>query len=71
MVIIKTSINHVNMYIALNTILLEAVDNFYLHELQNGYTGYLGVTRMDLINHLMDPCGKITLIYIKNNKDRM
>ena len=62
-------INQGNMEISAKTLLLKMVDKFCLSEIQNRYTGYLGVVTMDLIYHLMNQYGKITPNDINNNKD--
>ena len=46
--------NHVNMDDALKTQLLDAVYEPYVSKLHNLYTGYMGVTTRDLLDHLMD-----------------
>ena len=46
--------NYGNMDRVLKMPLLEAVKDCYLNKLRNCYTGYLGITTMDLIDHLMD-----------------
>ena len=46
--------NHVNMDDALKTQLLDAVEDPYVSELRIHYTGYMGVTTRDLLDHLMD-----------------
>ena len=45
---------HVNMDDAIKTQLLDAVEEPYVSELRNRYTGYMGVTTRDLLDHLMD-----------------
>ena len=39
---------------ALKTQLLDAVEDPYVSELRNWYTGYMGVTTRNLLDHLMD-----------------
>ena len=46
--------NQVNMYDALKAQLLDVVEEPYVSELRNRYTGYMGVTTQDLLDHLMD-----------------
>ena len=46
---------------ALKSIIIDAVDEVYIGELLNKYTGYLGITTRDFLNHLLDRYGKITL----------
>eukprot|EP00957_Ditylum_brightwellii_P007470 565167-Ditylum_brightwellii.AAC.1 len=50
--------------------LQEAVDDVYIRELQNKYTGYLGVSICDLINHLLDWYSKITTADIASNNEQ-
>ena len=38
----------------LKTQLLDSVEEPYVSELHNRYTGYMGVTTRDLLDHLMD-----------------
>jgi hypothetical protein len=52
--------NNANMDSALKTQIIDAIKDTYLCELRNKYTGYLGVTAQDLIDHLLDRYGKIT-----------
>ena len=56
---------------SLNTQLLDAVEEPYVNELRNRYTGYIGVTTRDLLYHLMDRYGNITAADIKANKARI
>lgn len=63
--------NHANMDVALKTLLLEAVEECYVNELRNRYTGYLGVSTLDIIDHLMDRYGKISPSALKENEDAM
>ena len=46
--------NHGNVDDALKTQLLDSVEEPYVSELRNRYTGYMGVTTRDLLDHLMD-----------------
>jgi hypothetical protein len=46
--------NHNNMNDALKTQIIDAVTGTYLGELRNRYTGYLGVTPRDLLDHLLE-----------------
>ena len=50
----------VNVDIALKKQLIEAVDELYLEEKRNRYTGYLAVSTKDLITHLLRRYGKIS-----------
>ena len=63
--------NNVNMDDALKTQLLDSIDNPYVSELRNRYTGYMGVTTRDLLDHLMDRYGNITAADLKNNDKRL
>ena len=56
---------------ALKTQLLDAVENPYVSELHNRYTGYMGVTTRDLLDHLMDRYGNITAVDLKANEARI
>jgi hypothetical protein len=51
---------------ALKTQIIDAVTDTYLGELQNQYTGYLGVTPRDLVDHLLERYGRITAADIAN-----
>jgi hypothetical protein len=46
--------NNNNMDNALKAQIINTMGDTYLYEMQNKYTGYLGVTTCDLINHLLD-----------------
>jgi hypothetical protein len=63
--------NHTNMDDALKSQIIDAVNDVYLSEVRNKYTGYLGVTTRDLIDHLLDRYGKITASDIEECKKRM
>jgi hypothetical protein len=63
--------NNANMDAALKTQLIDAIKDTNLCELRNKYTGYLGVTARDLIDHLLDRCGKITPADIAACKQRI
>jgi hypothetical protein len=52
--------NNANIDSALKTQIIDAIEDTYLCELRNKYTGYLGVTAQDLTDHLLDQYGKIT-----------
>ena len=56
---------------ALKTQLLDAVEEPYVSELRNCYTGYMGVTTRDLLDHLMDRYGNITAADLKANEARI
>jgi uncharacterized protein (DUF433 family) len=52
--------NHHNMDAALKAQVIDTIQDTYIGELRNKYTGYLGVTTRDLLDHLLDRYGKIT-----------
>ena len=54
MVVLKAFTNNGNMDIVLINPLLQVVEECYLNKLINLYNGYLTVTKMDLIDHLLD-----------------
>ena len=45
---------------ALKSLIIDSVDDVYIGKLRNKYTGYLGITARDLLEHLLDWYGKIT-----------
>ena len=45
---------------ALKSLIIDAVDDVYIGELHNKYTGYLGIIARDLLDHLLNRYGKIT-----------
>ena len=63
--------NHYNMDLALKALIIDVVDAVYLEEKQDRYTGFLSVTARDLINHLLQRCGKITAYNLMANKRKM
>ena len=63
--------NHVNMDDALKSQVINAIHKTYICEMRNKYTGYLGVTTRDLLDHLLDWYGKITPANIETCKCRM
>jgi hypothetical protein len=52
--------SHTNMDDALKLQVINSVQETYICEMQNKYTGYLGTTTRDLLDHLLDRYGKIT-----------
>ena len=56
---------------ALKAQLIDSVDDTYLCEVRNKYTGYLGINNRDLIDHLLDRYGKITPADIEACKFQM
>jgi hypothetical protein len=63
--------NHNNMDDALKAQVIDSVEDTYLCELRNKYTGYLGISTRDLCDHLLDRYGKITPADIETCKQRM
>jgi hypothetical protein len=63
--------NNANMDAALKTQIMDAIEDSYLCELRNKYTGYFGVTARDLIDHLLDRYGNITPADIAACKQRI
>ena len=55
---------------ALNSIIINTVDEVYIGKLQKKYTGYLGITARDLLDHLLDRYGKITPADVEECKNR-
>ena len=68
---VKTFTEHHNMDAALQQLLTEAVEDLYLSEKCNRFTGYLGVTTRDLLDHLLERYGNITAADLQANKDAM
>ena len=60
---------HHNMDAALNTMVIEEINNTCVFTLHNVLKGYMGSSTKDIINHLMDRCGRITEADIKINKN--
>jgi hypothetical protein len=60
-----------NMEDALKAQVIDAVESTYLCEMRNKYTGYLGISTRDLLDHLLDRYGKITSADITKCKQRM
>ena len=63
--------NHANMDDALKAFVIDSIEDTYLCEMRNKYTGYLGVTTRDLFDHLLDRYGKITPADIEACKTKM
>ena len=63
--------NHNNMDDALKAQVIDTIDDTYICEMRNKYTGYLGITTRDLVDHLLDRYGKITPADIEACKRRM
>eukprot|EP00957_Ditylum_brightwellii_P008932 676187-Ditylum_brightwellii.AAC.1 len=51
--------------------IVAAVHEAYLNELQDKYTEYLGVSTRDMLGHLLDCFGKITPSNIINNDKKI
>ena len=60
-----------NVDLALKKLVLAAIDDVYLNEKKHRYTGYLNISTLDLLTHLMQRYGKITPLAIKQNKTLM
>ena len=56
---------------ALKTQFLDAVEEPYVSESRNRYTGYMGVTTRDLLDHLIDRYGNIMAADLKTNEARI
>jgi hypothetical protein len=63
--------NNTSMDDAIKAQIIDSVNDTYLNELRNKYTGYMGVSSRDLIDHLLDRYGKITPADIEECKKRM
>ena len=63
--------NHHTMEDALKSIIVDAVYKVYIGELRNKYTGYLGITARDLLDHLLNLYGKITPADVEECKKQM
>ena len=57
-----------NVELALRNQVINAVDEVYLSEKRNRYTGYHRVSTRELLDHLMQRYGKITPLACKQNK---
>ena len=56
---------------ALKSIIIDTVDEVYIGKLRNKYTGYLGITARDLLDHILDRYGKITPADVEECKKQM
>ena len=63
--------NNANMDDALKGQIINTLEDMYMCELRNKYTGCLGVTTRGLLDHLIDRYGKITTADLEANKSRM
>ena len=59
------------MEYSLKSIIINAVDEVYIGELRNKYTGYLGITARNLLDHLLNRYGKITPADVEECKKKM
>ena len=57
--------NHQTIEGALKSIIIDAVNEVYIGELGNKYTGYLGIIACGLLDHLLDRYGNITPTEVK------
>jgi hypothetical protein len=60
-----------NMEDALKAQVIDTIASPYISEMRNKYTGYLGVSTRDLLDHLLDRYGRITSADITKCKQRM
>jgi hypothetical protein len=63
--------SHIIMDNALKSQVIDTINNTYLCELRNKYTGYMKISTRDLFDHLLDRYGKITPADIETCKRRM
>jgi hypothetical protein len=63
--------HHNNMNNTLKTQIIDAIADTYLGKLRNRYTGYMGVTPRDHIDHLLERYGRITASNIVNCRTKM
>jgi hypothetical protein len=63
--------NHGNTDDALKAQVIDTINDAYLCEMHNKYTGCLGITTQDLFDHLLDRYSKITPADIKDCKRHM
>ena len=63
--------NTVTMDESLNNQVIDTAKDTYLKELENKYTGFLGFTCRDIIEHLIDQYGRITTAYLEYNNQQM
>ena len=62
--------NHQTMEDTLKSIIIDAVHKVYIGELRNKYTGYLGITARNLLDHLLNRCGNISPADVEECKNR-
>ena len=63
--------NNTNMDQAHKGLLLEAIEDIFVQELRNRYTGYLSVSTRNILDHLLRRYGKITAANLDHNKKQM
>eukprot|EP00957_Ditylum_brightwellii_P119777 9138431-Ditylum_brightwellii.AAC.1 len=63
--------NHVTVEVTIKNMIMAAVHEAYLGELQDKYTEYLGVSTRDKLDHLLDRYGKITPSNVINNDKKI
>ena len=56
---------------SLNNEVTESVKDTYFKELNNKYTGFLGVTCRDILDRLLDVYRKIMTAYLEANNQKM
>ena len=44
---------------ALKNQIVETIENTYMAELRNQYTGFMGVRTIDMVHHIMERYGKV------------
>ena len=60
-----------NVDLACKGLILDAVDEVYLGEKRNKFTGYLSVTAKEMLKHLLKRYGKISRVNLENNKAKI
>ena len=56
------------MYAALNAMVLEAIEIMYIFDSYNFFTGYMGSSTKDIMNHLVTRYVRIMTADIEDNK---
>ena len=49
--------------------LVKTIEDTYVSELRNKYTGFMGVKAIDIFHHLMEWSGKVTETDLKENQN--
>lgn len=62
--------NYLNMDTALKNQITKAIDDVYLDELNNPYTGYMQLTAKNILDWLLQRYGKISAADLQDNKTR-